>query len=367
MINRLLSALPYSSARKIARFCGTIISTHFVLGNIVRLKTRRLYDIIAQQVNWDATLSLQNYSDAIREIIFWRDNFHTYNEKSVRVCYNPSLKGFSDASSTGLVGHIFIDGRDKTAYKNFNLLEKQKSSTWRELQAINFSINSLQQFLCHRSLHWHTDNFAASLIAKSGSNKADLQKLSEEIFGNCRAHNIDLKVFWVPRDSISYTDFLSKQQDYDDWQTTKFFFDLLNHKWGPFTVDRFADNENAKVARFNSKFYCPSSEAVDAFSCSWAGENNYLVPPVHLIPKVLQHMEFYRATGVLVVPYWTSAVFWPLVLEAPSVLRSFIKEALFIANPRGYLQQGKCSECVIGSDSFTSPVLAFLISFANHC
>ena len=156
---------------------------------------------------------------------------------------------------------------------------------------------------------------------------------------------------------------MSKQQDYDDWQTTKFFFDLLNHKWGPFTVDRFADNENAKVGRFNSKFYCPSSAAVDAFSCSWAGENNYLVPPVSLIPKVLQHMQFYRATGVLVVPYWTSAVFWPLVLQRPSVFSSFIKEAMFIANPQCYIQQGKCSECVIGSDSYKSPVLAFHISF----
>ena len=48
VVNRLLFALPYSSARKIARLCGTIISTQFVLGNIVRLKTRRLYEIIAQ-------------------------------------------------------------------------------------------------------------------------------------------------------------------------------------------------------------------------------------------------------------------------------------------------------------------------------
>ena len=59
-----------------------------------------------------------------------------------------------------------------------------------------------------------------------------------------------------------------RQSDYDDWRTTTEFFDFFNALWGPFTIDRFADNENSQLPRFNSKFYCPGTEGVDAFSLS---------------------------------------------------------------------------------------------------
>ena len=42
----------------------------------------------------------------------------------------------------------------------------------------------------------------------------------------------------------------------------------------PHAMDRFANHENTQLPRFNSRFWCPGTEAVDAFSVSWAGENN---------------------------------------------------------------------------------------------
>ena len=45
-IDLVIHQLPYTSARKLAKVCGKIISTKFVLGNIVQLKTRRLYHVI---------------------------------------------------------------------------------------------------------------------------------------------------------------------------------------------------------------------------------------------------------------------------------------------------------------------------------
>ena len=63
----------------------------------------------------------------------------------------------------------------------------------------------------------------------------------------------------------------------------------------------------------NSRFWCPGTEAVDAFSVSWAGENNWLVPPIFLIAKVLNHMAALSGGVILVVPAWPSAPFWPLI------------------------------------------------------
>ena len=95
------------------------------------------------------------------------------------------------------------------------------------------------------------------------------------------------------------------------------FFKYLDRLWGPFTIDRFADQSNNKLTRFNLNFLCPNTEGVDAFCVPWDKENNYLVPPITAVCKVLQHMEFYQASGVLVVPFWTSSPFWVFIAKSP--------------------------------------------------
>ena len=135
----------------------------------------------------------------------------------------PPLQGFSDASATGLAGYVTIGGDTKIAYKNFTSEEAQKSSTWREIEAIRFSVLALKQYVSGKPLIWHTDNYAASLIVKAGSRRSDLQGLSEVIFDICKLENIQLEIRWIPRECITYVDGLSKQPDYDDWETTQEF------------------------------------------------------------------------------------------------------------------------------------------------
>ena len=129
------------------------------------------------------------------------------------------------------------------------------------------------------------------------------------------------------------------------------------------TFDRFADESNAKIRLFNSKFHCPDTQGVDAFRYSWANENNYLVPPVYLIPKVLKHLEFFKSKGVLVTPYWTSAAFFPLICNRDNHFPTFVKEAVYIEDGKSCVTQGKNLECFIGSPKFQSGILALKISF----
>jgi len=96
-------------------------------------------------------------------------------------------------------------------------------------------------------LYWKTDNLSATYIVKSGSTKPHLQILAEKISDLCRKHSIILKVAWIPREINQTADEISKYFDYDDWQTKTSFFNIINQLWGPFTVDRFADNENNKT------------------------------------------------------------------------------------------------------------------------
>lgn len=84
--------------------------------------------------------------------------------------------------------------------------------------------------------------------------------------------------------------------------------------------------------RFYSKFWCLGTEGVDAFSADWAGENNWLVPPVYLISRVIFHLEACSARGVLVVPKWPSAVFWPIIFPAGG-RRASVIQVIEFADP----------------------------------
>ena len=95
-------------------------------------------------------------------------------------------------------------------------------------------------------------------------------------------------------------------------------------------------------------------------------KNNYLVPLVHCVPKVIEHLRYHVTQGVLVVPYWPSAVFWPLIIQSPKVFCSWVKDARLFSNPLNGVQQGRNEGCFIGSSGFRSPILALKLSFVSE-
>ena len=63
---------------------------------------------------------------------------------------------------------------------------------------------------------------------------------------------------WIPRDSNHQADSLSRIIDFDDYFINDDVFHMLDCKWGPHTVDKFACSYNAKLSRFNSDFTNPA-------------------------------------------------------------------------------------------------------------
>ena len=56
----------------------------------------------------------------------------------------------------------------------------------------------------------------------------------------------------------------------------------------------------AKVSLFKSRFHQPGTEAVDAFTQNWDRENNWNLPPVSQISRVIAHAGACKAVGTLV-------------------------------------------------------------------
>ena len=143
--------------------------------------------------------------------------------------------------------------------------ESEKSSTWRELKAIDLALTSFKDNFTGKVIKWYTDNKNCVNIVTSGSMKPELQSIALSIFSTCIQKGISIDIQWIPRSENEKADFISKLIDFEDWGVTLEFFDFMNSMWGPYTIDRFASSLNNKVHRFNSLFWDPKSEAVDAF------------------------------------------------------------------------------------------------------
>ena len=213
----------------------------------------------------------------------------------------------------------------------------------------------MKNLLRNKHVKWHTDNYASSIIAKSGINKRELQNLAIEIFNITFKHNIRFDISWIPRKSNELADKFSKTIDYDDWYVTRDLFKILTvRRWGVATIDRFASEKNRKTMRFNSKHLCLGTLVVDAFAFDWAGEFNWLLPPVFLTRKTIKHFCSSQTSckGILVCPYWTSLTFLPLIVTKFISLQTFVKGYFIIKDARMYIKLEDYKESCIGSENF---------------
>ena len=93
---------PYITGRKLSKLAGSLVSTKFVLGDILQLKTRYLYSAIEERISLDSKLNILEFEEARREILQWKENL-TFFTKTKFVEYKANTFNFaSDASDTGL-------------------------------------------------------------------------------------------------------------------------------------------------------------------------------------------------------------------------------------------------------------------------
>ncbi|CAB4013206.1 Hypothetical predicted protein, partial [Paramuricea clavata] len=150
-------------------------------------------------------------------------------------------------------------------------------------------------------------------------------------------------------------DYISKLIDIDDWQITDKCFDLVEEAWGPHTIDCFANYYNTKTRRFFSwHSWNPDCTGVDFFVQSITGENCLVVPPICLIARALHYLQKHKAEAAVIVPFWPSSYFWPVILRH---MASFIVEYKVI-NGREVLTHGRNANSLLGSERFCGKLLA---------
>ena len=356
VLQSVLDRLPMVSARDLARCTGKIISMSPVIGNVCRLMSRNCYRLIESRTTWDCLLPLGDFDLVSRELNFWLLNLTSLNSRCLKHYSRSDAIVFSDASSVA-AGAICVQHDQKVFHQMFSESERCSSSTYRELLAIKQALLTFENDLMGKTVKLFTDSQNCVRIVQSGSSKPVLQDLALSIFYHCLHKNMSIDVQWIPRDSNTQADYVSKLCDFDDWCVSHEFFEFMNSFWGPHSIDRFASYLNAHLPRFNSLFWNPGTEAVDAFTQFWGPENNWLVPPIHLIIRTIRHIRYCNARATLIVPKWVSAPFWPMIFDCTMCYLDGIVDVLEFKDTCCILKKG-FSNSFFGSEKFKGSILA---------
>jgi len=185
----------------------------------------------------------------------------------------------------------------------------------------------------NETIRWLSDNQNVISILMVGSKNPSLQEEALAVFSMAACNLIRIEPEWIPRKYNEQAYYLSHIQDKDDWAVDTRLFQMLNQLWGPYNIDRFADHVNTRLLRFNSRYWCPGTEAVDVFTCNWGKDLNWICPSLYLVPRVLCHAEKTHAAGTLIVPVWRSAPFWPIIYPDGIHPAKFITETKTFGKP----------------------------------
>ena len=207
---------------------------------------------------WDTLLDI-DYPDQVKsEFEFWVAKVCHLNSRNLASYSYSSVIIYSDASDIA-AGAFSVELDSKIFHNSWDNFEKLKRSTWREMKAIQLALQSFENVFQGKTLKWFTDNQNCVRIVKSGSMKEELQCLARNIFDICTKKCISIDIQWIPRTENEKADYISKMIDHQDWGVSWEFFNFLDEKWGPHTIDRFANSNNKKVERFNFLYWNPRS------------------------------------------------------------------------------------------------------------
>ena len=103
-------------------------------------------------------------------------------------------------------------------------------------------------------------------------------------------------------------------------------------------IDLFASKINHKLSNYISWRPDPGAKAIDAFSINWLPTYNYCFPPFSIILKVLQKIQQDKAQAIVVVPYWTTQIWFPVFLamlvDHPLIMTASLNILYFPVHPK---------------------------------
>ncbi|XP_044156772.1 uncharacterized protein LOC122943252 [Bufo gargarizans] len=251
--------------------------------------------------------------EAREELRWWLDNLEAWNGRAI-FGFQPEFTIESDASLLGWGAHcegVSTGGRwsEAESHLHINALELLTGS---------FAIRSFSNGMAHACIRLRMDNVSAVRYVNhlGGTQSATLARLAKEFWSYCLSRDIMVQAEYLPglhnvradRSSRCFT-------DGSDWRLAPEMFSTISDTWGPCAVDLFASRLNTHLPRFFSWRPDSEAEAVDAFLQDWSSALQYSFPPFAMIPRMLLQVRRQVAELVVVIPFWGTQAWYPVLLE----------------------------------------------------
>lgn len=284
--------------RYLAQICGQCVSIAWAV-TPGKLFLRSSYKLLATRNLWSDRVKLNE--EVINELTWWLESVDHWNSRTI--CSESfQAQIVTDASHLGW-GAIY-EGR--VASGDWNTRVSYLTSNEREMLAILMAIKAFATLIRGKRIQVLTDNISAvCYINHMGGPSQSLSKLARAIWGEAIELGVSIKCAHIAGKLNQESDFWSRNPDKHNWKLHPKLFKYINRLWGPHTIDRFANCQNTQLRRFNSRFWEPMSEGIDALGqVNWQTENNYVNPPFCLLPRVLDIIITQRAYATVIAPRW---------------------------------------------------------------
>jgi ribonuclease HI len=286
-------------ARHLARITGQCISMCKAILP-AKLKLRNLYKILRARRSWHDVLYMD--TTALDDLVWWYEALDKGQWNGAPISHKDiDIQLETDASGHGW-GAV-CQGRQAAGV--WDKTTSLKSSNYRELLAIILAIKSFAQCLKNKKVQVLTDNISCvAYINQLGGPSSELSRLAEALWAQTHELNINLSAKHIAGKLNVHADFLSRIMSPHEWKLHPNMFSYIDRLFGPHTVDRFASLRTTQLHRYNSRWWDPATEGIDAMAQTWTGENNYVNPPFKMIPHILDKVRNEGITATLIAPDW---------------------------------------------------------------
>lgn len=178
-----------------------------------------------------------------------------------------------------------------------------------KLKAALFALKSFTN-IKNCEIFLRIDNTTAiSYVNKMGGvQHPNLHRIAKEIWQWCEVRDIWLFASYIKSEDNVEADRESRIKNIDtESELVDYAFCQAIEAFGNPEIDLFATRINTKCEKYFSWKNNPETLAVDAFTKNWHSIGLFWAfPPFALILKVLKKIVVDKATGIVVVPFWSS-------------------------------------------------------------
>lgn len=373
--------------KHLASVLGLIISMEPSHGMIARISTRSGYADLAEHTDlfgWKGILQIKDATKA--ELKFFLAHLSESNGRPIQstltsirlesILTNPRAKRLvlnnhaprneiyvSDASDSKVFVYDLKNPKETVLETKFTEDQKKLGSGVRELLALLWTVKHWEmQGLRKQRVYWITDSENVVNFIKKGSRRPHVQRIIFELARLVAKAGMDIEPIHLLRSDprIEVADTGSKRIDSDNWSVDAWSFQKIESLLGEiFNTDLFADHLNARVDRFYSLFYDEKTSGIDAFAQNWNEAGNcWISPPVGLLIETHRKILNSKCKGVVVLPIWESATFFPFFFKSPDQSH-FPYSILMIWRPYIVQNEDARNTALFGSVPFQFAALKF--------